>query len=167
MNENIATPRLLLRKYCPQDKEIIADFFTDEVVAQFMGDGPCEEREDAYNLFDEFFQVYENTSGKHHEVWGIEWKGNLIGHVELKTSEYTQANELEIVYLLNEPYWNQGLMTEVLFEIQKHARKFNKQLIALVKSKNEASLSVLDKIGIQNEFHQNEAKSILKITLLP
>jgi RimJ/RimL family protein N-acetyltransferase len=167
MNENLATTRLLLRKYTAADREIVADFFTDETVAKYMANGPSDSREDAFELFDAFFTVYENTSGLHYEIWGIEFEGELIGHLELKKSKVTLLNELEVVYLLNPPFWNRGLMTEALLKVREHARSHQKILIAQVKSKNEASLSVLDKIGVLDIYHHDEAKDILKVTLLP
>lgn len=166
MNSEIQTIRTLLRKYTDDDREIIADFFTDGDIGRYMGDGPSDTRKDAYILFDKIFEVYEAANkNRHFEVWGIEYQNELIGHIELKETENTLPNELEIVYLLDKPYWNKGIMTEILLKMKEYTFELNKTIIATVKSKNQASIRILEKLGIKKLAYLDKQKEVLKITL--
>jgi len=165
MNQPLSTPRVNLRKYTDEDKEIVADFFTDSEIGRYMGDGPCDSRNDAYKLFDEIFKVYEGKPNKHFEVWGVDLDNELIGHIELKQTKDTLPNELEVVYLLDQSHWNKGIMAEILQVIRTHANNFQKTIIAKLNAKNQASIRVLEKIGIEKLQFLDKQKSFLIVTL--
>jgi RimJ/RimL family protein N-acetyltransferase len=151
-NNEINTPRTLLRKYIASDREIFADYFTDVEITRLMGNGPCESRDEAYALFEKCFDVYNGIfKNRHFEIWGIESEGELAGHFELKQSENTEGNELEIVYLLGKQYWGRGLMPEILTAINDYAHSLGKCLIATVHPENTNSLKVLRKVGIERD----------------
>lgn len=168
LNGELSTKRTKLRKYLPADREVFADLFTDKEVVFFMGGPRCEEREDAYNLFDKTFQIYDKTlfPDRHFEIWAIEHGGAVIGHFELKKSRDTYDNELEIVYLLNKDHWGKGLMPEVLKEVNDYANKLGCRLIATVNPENENSMRVLKKIGIEkDEWITDEEGRTYKVIL--
>lgn len=55
------------------------------------------------------------------------------------------------MYLLDKKYQGKGFMTEILKELNEHAKKSCKQMIATVNPENEKSVRVLVKTGIEKE----------------
>ena len=157
LNKDLYTTRTKLRKYEKKDKEIFAGLFTDKEVIKFMGGQHCESKEDAYRLFEKGFEIYNGLfPGRHFEIWAIEHEGEVIGHFELKQTNNTNGDELEVVYLLDKKYWGQGLMPEILNEVSKYASGFGKQLIATVNPENIKTMKALKKLNIQKEGWQED-----------
>ena len=165
MNKDLHTVRTKLRKYEPKDKEKFAELFTDKEVNRFMGGQHCETKEDAYGLFEKGFEIYNGLfPGRHFEIWGIEHEGKLIGHFELKQTNNTVGDELEVVYLLDKYYWGRGLMPEILNEVNKYASSLGKQLIATVNLENIKTIKALRKIGIEKEgWYEDEEGKVYKM----
>jgi len=152
LNGNIVTCRTILRKYTDQDREAFALLFTDKEVNFYMGGEHCETPEDAYNLFDKCFEIYAGKfPERYFEIWAVEFKNKIIGHAELKQTNNTTCNELEVVYLLDKNYQGKGFMTEILKELNEYAKRSGKQMIATVNPENEKSVRVLVKTGIEKE----------------
>lgn len=166
-NTEIKTKRTLLRKYSESDREIFADIFTDEEVSFHLGGPKTETRKDAYELFDKCFDVYRGYyTDRHFEIWGIEFENRLIGHFELKQTENTIQDELEIVYLLDKKYWGKGLMPEIIIEMKKYARSINKNLIATINPDNIKTANALKKTGIETEGWIKDSKGkVYKVRL--
>lgn len=117
-----------------------------------MGGQHCETKEDAYGLFEKGLEIYNGLfAGRHFELWAIEYKGEMIGHFELKQTNNTVGDELEVVYLLDKNYWGQGLMPEILNEVNKYASGLGKQLIATVNLENIKTIKALKKLNIEKE----------------
>ena len=168
MNKEIITGRCLLRKYRESDREKFADLSVDKEVNFFIG-GKCETREEAYNLFDKVFLIYEGTLlPRHFEIWAIDVDNHYAGHFELKQTGDTEEDELEVVYFLDKKLWGKGLMPEIIAEINKYAGSMNKTLIATVSSENTNTMKVLRKIGIQKQEALDESDcNSLKIRIEP
>ena len=168
MNKDIKTVRCLLRKYRESDREKFADLSVDKEVNFFIG-GKCETREEAYNLFDKMFMIYEGKLlPRHFEIWAIDVENEYSGHFELKQTGDTDEDELEVVYFLDKKLWGQGIMPEIIIEINKYAGAINKKLIATVSSENTKTLKALRKIGIQKQESLAESdSSSLKIWIEP
>ncbi len=151
-NVSMMTPRTILRKYTDQDREAFALIFTDKEVIFYMGGEHCSTMEDAYRLFDKCFEIYSGKfPERHFEIWAVEFENKVIGHAELKQTNNTTDNELEAVYLLDKNYQGKGFMTEILKELNEHAKKSGNQMIATVDPENEKSYRVLVKTGIEKE----------------
>ena len=152
INKDINTNRTRLRKYEEKDKDNFAELFTDKDVNQFMGGQHCETKEDAYALFEKSFEIYNGLfPDRHFEIWAIEYEGKLIGHFELKQTNNTTGDELEVVYLLDKDYWGRGLMPEILNEVNKYASGMGKQIIATVNLDNTKTMKALRKMNIEKE----------------
>lgn len=81
--------------------------------------------------------------------WAVECKknGNLIGCSGLRSFEDTA----ELVYLIDEPYWGNGLATEIALACLNFGfkdRRFYK-IIAFARPQNAASRKILEKIGMR------------------
>ncbi len=152
LNSDLYTTRTKLRKYETADKEKFAEMFTDTDINKYMGGQHCETKEDAYGLFEKSFEIYNGLfPGRYFEIWGIEHEGKLIGHFELKQTNNTAGDELEVVYLLDKNYWGRGLIPEILIEVNKYASGLGKQLIATINLENIKTIKALKKIGIEKE----------------
>ena len=165
MNNSLNTRRTLLRKYETKDKYKFAELFTDKDVNQFMGGQHCETKEYAYGLFEKSFGIYNGLfPARHFEIWAIEYKGEIIGHFELKQTNNTVGDELEVVYLLDKNYWGQGLMPEILIKVNKYASGLGKQLTATVNLENIKTIKALRKIGIEKEgWYEDEEGKVYKM----
>jgi RimJ/RimL family protein N-acetyltransferase len=168
MNQEIRTERCLLRKYRENDREKFENLSIDKEVNSFIG-GKCETREEAYKLFDKMFMIYEGKLlPRHFEIWAVDVDNEYAGHFELKQTGDTEDDELEVVYFLDKKFWGQGLMPEIINEINRYARSMNKQLIATISTENKNTIKALGKIGIQKQeiLSDRDGKS-LKIYIEP
>ncbi len=165
-SETISTKHCILRRYSDDDRNEFCRIFTDESVMQYMGDGPCESEEKASLLFDRIMEIYQKTD-KHFEIWAITIENRLAGHFELKQTVNTSQEELEIIYLLDKPYWGKQLMPEVVKEIKNYAAGYSKQLIATVNPENWNSIKVLERSGnVRCEWVEIGGEKVFKIWLL-
>ena len=166
-NPEIRTKHTILRKYSDADKEKFVYLFTDKDINHFMGGQHCQTKEDAEALFLKGFEVYNGLfPGRHFEIWAIEIDGELAGHFELKQTQHTNENELEIVYMLNKKYWGQGLMPEIIKEINFYSSGFDKQLIATINPDNLKTVKALNKVGIEKEeWTEDEDGKVFKVWL--
>jgi len=92
----------------------------------------------------------------------------LCGHLEVKQTEHTKENELEIVYMVHPDDRRTGIMTEVLTLMKQQQVTWRKKMIATVYPNNFASLSLLQKWGIEKEeilIDSETGKEYLKLTL--
>ena len=166
-NKDILTQRTKLRKYKESDKNTFIQLFTDKEVNHFMGGANCETYEDAIELFEKGFKIYEGFfPDRHFELWAIEYENQMIGHFELKQTSNTSDSELEIVYMLGKEYWGKGLMPEIINEVNKYASGFGKQLIATINPENIKTVKALNKIGIEKEeWTEDEDGEVYKVWL--
>jgi len=159
LNKDIITQRTLLRKYQYDDQEEMIELFMDKVVNHYMGNGPCKSKARALELFGRIQQLYEKPlTNRHFEIWAIDINQHLVGHFELKDSQYTEADELEVVYMLREIHWGKGLMPEILSSINAHAHTMNRQLIATINPENIRTVRALEKVGIAHQKWVDEGK---------
>ena len=165
LNKELKTSRTKLRKYELKDKEIFAELFTDKDINKFMGGPHCETKEDAYGLFEKGLRIYNGLfPERHFEIWAIEHEGKLIGHFELKQTNNTIGDELEVVYMLDKNYWGRGLIPEILNEVNKYASALGKQLIATVNLQNVKTIKALKKLNIEKEgWIEDEEGMVYKI----
>ncbi|HMS34321.1 MAG TPA: GNAT family N-acetyltransferase [Ignavibacteria bacterium] len=157
----------MLRKYEVRDKEKFAELFTDTDVIKFMGGQHCETKEVAYRLFEKGFEIYNGLfPDRHFDIWAIELGGKMIGHFEMKQTNNTIGDELEVVYLLDKSCWSQGLMQEILIEVNKYASGLGKQLIATINLENEKTINALRKLKIEKEgWMEDDDGKVYKIWL--
>jgi len=153
--ETLKTQRTILRRYTENDREIFMEIFTDKEVNFYMGGEHCETKEDAGKLFDKCFEIYKGKfPDRYFEIFGIfgiEYGGRLIGHFELKQTDVTDKDELEVVYLLDKKYWGKGLMPEILNEVNKLACNAGRKLIATINPENTKTMKALEKTGLDKQ----------------
>lgn len=121
---------------------------TDKEVMHFMGgaDGDIEKQT---KKFEKLLDVYEQPPTSETKLfWAIHQGQKLVGHVQLKPTDYTNKNELELVYMVHPDSRRKGLMTEVLNLIKQEQYRWKQQIIATIEFDNEISMRLLNNWGI-------------------
>ena len=115
--KTIETNRLILRALNPDDLDQFFNYCKKETIGPNAGWAPHRTREDSAKILE--MMIREN------EVWGIIYKENnhLIGTIGLhvRNFENALANRKEMGYVLDDLYWNRGLMTEAVFAVLRYA----------------------------------------------
>lgn len=145
----IETERIRLRQFTMHDLDGLARIFASPRVMEFLGLN-CEPmtREETETALVSIIKHWErNNFGR----WAIVFKpdGKLIGCAGLRSFEGTA----ELVYLLDEPYWNRGLATEIARACLRFGfeqRNFPR-IVAMTRHANVRSQKVLQKIGMRFE----------------
>ncbi len=147
MNPTLRTERLVLEPYTPEDEEDFVALFQDTKVSQWMGDGPAPEAADRALFGRIFTKVYAQGL---FDVWAVRRDGLLVGHAETKPTEAVGGHE--IIYALAPTAWGSGLGTELAEALVAHG--FNTlgldEVFATVAAANEASLTLLARIGFEH-----------------
>jgi ribosomal-protein-alanine N-acetyltransferase len=151
LNSEIKTKRTLLRKYLEEDRAEFIRIIIDPDVNHFMG-GRTEDPDEAGKIFNKIFDIYNGKQAERHfEIWAIEFEEKFIGDLELKQTENTTGDELEVVYLIDKAYWGKGLIPEILKEITRYAGDMGKRVIATFNPDNIKTVRALEKAGIDKQ----------------
>ena len=163
----LKTQRFSLTPYSPQDEDRFVEMALDEASIRFMGGASGNELEERM-LFKKILEMYKTENERWFWIWGIYKKNLLAGHLELKETEHTKENELEMVYMVHPHERRIGIMTEVLALLKKKQADWQKRLVATVSPDNLGSIALLKKWGIETEeaLVDNETgKEYLKLLL--
>ena len=141
------TGRLLLREYSPLDLDDFISILSDRSNLRYLPSTEPWPR-DKIEKWLESSKVHWQNEGI--GWWILEHKGSkkAIGWCGLRKLEET--NEVEVLYLLDEPYWGQGLATEAaMISIEYGFESVGlKEIIGLVVKENIGSIRVLEKCGL-------------------
>ncbi|WP_237216322.1 GNAT family N-acetyltransferase [Falsiroseomonas oryziterrae] len=150
----VATARLLLRPFRPEDAAAYGAIRAKPEVMRFMPGGiaRCATAEsDAPRLVADFARQWE-TRG--FGPWAVEDRatGALIGHLGLRLLPEL-GGETEVLYLLDSTAWGRGLATEGALAARDEAfgRLGIARLVGYAMEANIASRRVLEKIGMRPE----------------
>ncbi len=146
MTDVIETPRLILRPFHPVDD--VADFqriYGDPVTMEHMNGAKTPE---AARISVERKAAKWQTQG--YGLWCVIHKadGQAIGHCGLDLLE--PLGEVECAYLIDRPYWGQGLATEAVRASIAYgfSRLGLDHVIAISEPENPASMAVMAKAGM-------------------
>jgi ribosomal-protein-alanine N-acetyltransferase len=145
----LETQRLVLRELQLEDAEMLFRIYSDEEAMRYY-DTPMYRLEQVQRSIATHRSRFENNEAIR---WGITIKGSkdIVGNCGFYRDSYSRYALLS--YVLARPYWGKGLMTEALRVIiafgfdhyQLH------RIEAHVVVSNQASLSVLQKLGFKKE----------------
>ena len=155
---NIYTERLLLRRFDLDDVKDVYLFGKNPHVTQYLMWENFQNEEDARQMIQNAIKQYEE--GKEYKL-AIEEKTTkkVIGYIGLSRYDYSLYT-CQVVYALNESYWNQGYMTEALQEFVSYLVKTGKKTIYAGHVKENApSGKVLLKCGFIRD--QNRDTSLV------
>jgi ribosomal-protein-alanine N-acetyltransferase len=146
--KELETPRLRLRKFTPDDVEQLCSIFGNAAVTRYIGDGlPATVEQTRFALHSMLRHYDRHGFGRLAVVEKA--TGKLIGYGGLRSLEGVP----ELVYLLDEPYWNRGLASEIGRECLRHGFEDHgfERIVAMTKPGNVASRQVLQKLNMQFE----------------
>lgn len=144
----IETERLILRAFEPSDAPSVM-FYADPEVMRYIPRGAWKNDDVEAG----FLRMVENRRAQWQTVgfgmWAVVLKqtGVVIGHCGLQRLE--SGDEIEVFYLLDKPYWNQGIATEAArAALQFAADRDLKNIVAVAMPENGASQRVMAKAGM-------------------
>jgi ribosomal-protein-alanine N-acetyltransferase len=147
------TSRLRLRPFTLADHEAHAQIYSDPQVMQYMPRGPMalpEARQASQAVLTHFIEHWTQHG---FGVWAVTDKatGTLLGQCGLRF--VPQLHEVEILYLLVQAVWGQGLASEAARAALTYGfeQVGLERIIALTKPENTASRRVMEKLGMQYE----------------
>jgi [ribosomal protein S5]-alanine N-acetyltransferase len=143
----LLTERLVLRPFAPTDLEALHAVYGDPEVTRFIPAYPTlEHTRRALDI-----HVREARAG-HPAFWALieRESGDLIGDAGLGLIEGI-GPEFELGYTLGPRWWGRGYATEAARAVRDHAigPLGLREVLALVRPANAASINVLEKIGME------------------
>jgi len=162
------TKRLVIKPYEPTDEDAFVEMALDPMSVQFIGGANGIEAEERA-VFKKGFEIYKSNKKRWFWLWGIYIYSELCGHLELKETDHTNNNELEIIYIIHPSFRNKGIMTEVFEFFKQEQHNWKRRIIATVDHDNIYSLALLNKWGIEKKETIKDAETgeeYLKITLV-
>ena len=147
------TPRLIVRKLRPGDLDALSALYGDLDVRRYFPDGVLnrEQTKEELDWFRRDVPPDQTPFGLraiiHRE------SGEFIGRGGLLSWMIEGKREIETAYLIAKPYWRQGLASEFLSALIRHATEdlHLARLIALIDKHNIASIRTAEKAGFAFE----------------
>lgn len=145
------TERLILREFTPDDAEDFYRIYSDAETMrfQFVPENYSVEVERYY--LGRHIENYYETLG--FGLWAVILKKNdrLIGRCGFVLQPIEGGEEIEISYLIEREFWNQGIASEAARATLKLGfEKYNFQrIVAFIDPRNVASIRVAEKIRMR------------------
>jgi RimJ/RimL family protein N-acetyltransferase len=143
------TQRTILRMLTMDDLDDVARMFANPRVMKYLGlRAEPITRDETREILESILRLWENRGYGRMAVVEKE-SGKLIGVAGLRYFE----GDAEVFYQLDEPFWGKGLATEIACGILKYGFETHDfpRIIAVTRPANEASLRVLEKLGLKFE----------------
>ena len=143
----LETERIILRMFEADDIEALYYIFNKPNVMKHLGlqGDPMSRTETETALLSMIKHWHRHGYGR----WAVISKDDqrLIGCAGLRNYK----DDAELVFLIDEPYWGQGLATEIAFACLNYGfEKHNfEKIIAFARPQNTASRKVIEKIGMR------------------
>jgi [ribosomal protein S5]-alanine N-acetyltransferase len=150
--EILETPRLRLRRLLPTDLATLVRLYSDPAIRRYFPEGtltPAETREE----LDWFLNGH--PAAPQLGLWATVAKASqeVIGRCGLIPWTIEGRAEVEVAYLLDTPYWRQGLGTEVARALVQYGFTALDlpRLVCLIDPANAASIKVATNAGMTLE----------------
>lgn len=145
----ITTSRLLIRPFTPDDAPFILELLNEPAFIQNIADRGVRTVEDARNyLLNGPMASYERHG---FGLYGVELKetGVLVGMCGLIKRDILPDVDIGFAFLRR--YWGRGYATEAAEAVMSRGRDVHKleRIVAIVSPGNEASINVLQKLGLR------------------
>jgi RimJ/RimL family protein N-acetyltransferase len=146
----LETERLYLRPFETKDLDMLVPMYSNINVMRFIGTGKTLARTQAEKSI-AMWNEYEKKNG--FSNWAIIRKEDnaFIGKCGL--SRLPDESDIEISYILDEPYWGMGYATEISKAVLEYGfNRLNfKRIVAMAYPQNSPSIKVIEKIGMKYE----------------
>ena len=115
----LLTERLMMRRWQDSDAESLFEYARDPEVGPIAGWPPHESMEESLDVIHNVF------NGNEAYAICLQENDKAIGAIELKLNGHTDMtdrdDECELGYWLGKPFWGQGIMTEAVKAVLRHA----------------------------------------------
>ena len=164
MRDALETPRLLLRRWRPDDLDTLARWHVDPELMRHMGK-PSFTREEVEADFRRFEQHWaEHGFG----LWAAEEKasGELVGRAGLAYHR-VWSNDPEVGWLIDRPWQGRGLATDAGAACVEYAlgELGFERVVSICTAENAASRRVMEKLGFRVWRDLYDPKHDLKLLL--
>lgn len=147
----LATSRLVLRRFARGDEEALFALLRDEAVNTYLPFFPARTLADAESRLQEYLEFYRRPWGYRYAVC-LREDGRPIGEIHLGEGE-----PYDLGYSLRREYWNQGIVTEGCQAVVDQLRRAGlPYLTATHDRENPASGAVMKKLGMQYGYSYRE-----------
>jgi ribosomal-protein-alanine N-acetyltransferase len=146
----LKTKRLCLRPLEIEDLDALAKMYADVEIMRFIGSGKTISRANTEASIARWNE-YELKHG--FSNWAIIRNEDNAFTGKCGFSYLPESTEIEISYMLDEPYWGNGYASEIAGAALEYGfEKLGlKRIVALVYPQNSPSIKVLEKIGMKYE----------------
>lgn len=140
--------RLYARRFQPEDVQDAFTFYGDLGTMSLIGNGlPWMRSPNDGQMIERHIQYYQNH--ERHGFWAVVLKstGKVIGHVGVKNILIDGKENLEVAYVINKNFQNQGFGTEITKAATSFAQRDlgAKEIVAVARDTNKASIAVMKK----------------------
>lgn len=148
IGSKIITDRIIMREFEENDIEELYDIVKKNEVGEWLGIGKGMRLNEAKDYLD---KILTHWSTYNFGVWAVVNISNnqIMGHCGFRYIDNTE--EIEIIYLLDPKYWDQGITTEAGKTALQYAFTILNvdKVIARVLINNSKSKKVIDKLGFK------------------
>ena len=162
----LETERLVLRQFTFEDADFILRLLNEPSFIQNIGDRGVRTLEDArsYILRVPIASYEKNGFGLYLVI--LKESGKSIGMCGLIKRD--QLEDVDIGYAFLPEFWSKGYAVEAALAVKEYARDVVglKRLIAITDPENEASIRLLEKIGLRFEKMVRLSEDDIELKLL-
>ncbi|MFD3844242.1 GNAT family N-acetyltransferase [Streptomyces sp. NPDC058642] len=165
MTPALRTERLEFTPYRPEDEDHFVALLRTEEVCRWMGQDQAPEADLRAVFRTILSDVYPTNR---FDVWGVWYQGTYIGHAEVKKTGNVDGHEL--IVALAPDYWGQGMGTEVVRGLLRHAADNLglKEAYGMVGAENTASLALCRRLGFRDVRDVvGEDGSVTRMVVIP
>jgi [ribosomal protein S5]-alanine N-acetyltransferase len=152
----VETERLFLRPIRASDLAWFIKVYANPKNMKQIHDGSTLTKKQAQHKVNNFIKDWEEHG---FGMWILQEKSTsqFIGYAGFRYFEEKEAtlhNQIELGYIINEPYWGKGYASEAVFIcVQTGLNQYHlKHILATILPDNTASQKVADKAGLKHSF---------------
>jgi ribosomal-protein-alanine N-acetyltransferase len=147
---NLESERLKLRNYNESDDKFLINLWTNSKVTYYMGGPRSVEK-----MNEAVAEYLMNPYSEEYDLWILTLKETkeAIGHCGLLKKEIDGKEEVEVIYVIDKPFWKNGYASEVCSMLLQYARDERNldRIVALINPSNKGSQKVAIKSGMNFE----------------
>ena len=149
MSLAIKTERIKLKKFSKNDLNLLFELDGDRKVMQYLSLGkPKTIDEVKKESMPRILKSYAN--GMNYGIFAayLKYNNSYIGWFQFEKDKYIE-DAIEVGWRLKKEHWGNGYATEVGLSLVKKAKELNKKVVARAMIDNQASIRVMEKIGLK------------------
>ncbi len=148
---HVETSRLVLRRFTPDDLDVLMALDNDADVMHFLNNGAPVERTEVAEALEHWIAAYGDAPGLGFWAADDNRTGDFVGWFHFRPSDHAGATEPELGYRLRREYWGRGLAAEGSRAlIDKGFEELDiGRVVAETMSVHAASRRVMEKAGLR------------------